>query len=258
MNKRIFLLLTLLFTLTNQAVAKEVRIAVAANFTSVARQLAPLFEQQTGYKTKISYGSTGKLYAQIEHGAPFDIFMAADSEYPKKAIAQGLAVADSRFIYAQGTLVLWSPSNKLFDNSDLAATRYLQQADFKHLAIGNPKTAPYGLAAQQVLKHLSLWDALQDKLVRGDSISQAFQFVATENAALGFVALSQAKAWQQKIAKSSGTFWHIPASYYAPIEQSAVLLKRGKENKAALAFISFLKSETTREFIMQKGYSYRK
>ncbi len=258
MNKYKKTLFILIFALSNQAIGEEVRIAVAANFTSIARHLAPLFEQQTGHKTKISYGSTGKLYAQIAHGAPFDIFMAADSKRPLRAIQQGFAVAGSHFIYAQGKLALWSPESGLFTDSAFLSGQYLKQASFNHLAIGNPKTAPYGLAARQILKHLSLWELLQTKLVRGDSISQAFQFVATENAQIGFVALSQVTAWQEKTGDHSGSLWNIPELYYAPIKQSAVLLKRGKDNKAALAFIDFLQSEKVRNIIREKGYSYSK
>ena len=224
----------------------EVSVAVAANFTDATRDIVPLFEKATGHTTKVSFGSTGKLYSQIEHGAPFEVFLAADSKRPKKAEAEGLAVDGTRFTYAQGKLALWSSKAGVFaDGED-----YLKQGGFKRAAIANPKTAPYGLAAQQVMEHLEIWQAMQSKLVRGDSIAQTFQFAATGNAEVGFVALSQVKAWKE----TTGTAWEIPQSYYAPIEQQAVLLKKGGENEAAKDFIDFLKSDQARAVI--NGYGY--
>ena len=231
---------------TGHLFAGEVSIAVAANFTDATRQLAPLFEQATGHRLKISYGSTGKLYAQIEHGAPFEVFLAADSVRPLKAEQAGLAVPGSRFVYARGRLVLWSAKAGLFD----AGESYLQTAGFAHLAMANPKTAPYGLAARQVLEHLGLWSALQSRLVRGDSIAQTFQFVATGNAEAGFVAYSQVKGWPGE----AGSLWVIPQAYYAPIEQAAVLLQKGAANPAARVFLAFLKGAAAREVI--EGYGY--
>jgi molybdate transport system substrate-binding protein len=226
--------------------AEEVRIAVAANFTDVTRQIVPLFEQATGHTTRISYGSTGMLFSQIENGAPFDLFLAADTRRPVKAEAEGLAVPGSRFIYARGKLVLWSAHQSAF----AAGETFLKQGEFAHAAIANPKTAPYGLAARQVMEHLGLWQTLQPRLVRGDSIAQTFQFVATGNADIGFVAWSQVKAWQG----APGTTWQIPADYYDPIDQAAVLLKRGENNPAALAFLAFLKHDSARAVIERFGY----
>jgi molybdate transport system substrate-binding protein len=228
------------------AQADEVSVAVAANFTDATRDIVPLFEQATGHTAKVSFGSTGKLYAQIENGAPFDVFLAADAKRPARAEAEGLAVGGSRFTYARGTLVMWSTKAGLFDDAE----SWLKQAAFERAAIANPKTAPYGLAAQQVLEHLGVWGALQPRLVRGDSIAQAFQFVATGNAEVGFVAYSQVKAWKGE----SGSVWKIPADYYAPIDQQAVLLKRGGANPAAKGFIEFLKSDAAREVITGYGY----
>jgi len=226
--------------------AEEVRIAVAANFTDVARQIAPLFEQATGHTTRISYGSTGKLFSQIENGAPFDVLLAADTRRPLKAQAEGLAVPGSLFIYARGKLVLWSANQGAFE----AGESFLKQGEFAHAAIANPETAPYGLAARQVMERLGVWESLQPRLVRGDSIAQTFQFVATGNADIGFVAWSQVKAWQG----APGTTWEIPADYYDPIDQAAVLLKRGENNPAALAFLAFLKHDSTRALIERFGY----
>lgn len=226
--------------------AGEVSVAVAANFTDATRDIVPLFEMATGHTIKVSFGSTGKLYSQIEHGAPFEVFLAADSKRPQKAEAEGLAVAGTRFTYAKGKLALWSPKASAFTDGEV----YLKAAKFEHAAIANPKTAPYGLAAQQVMEHLGLWSAMQGKLVQGDSIAQTFQFAATGNAEVGFVALSQVKAWK----KSEGTAWAIPQVYYAPIEQQAVLLKTGEANPAARELLAFLKGDAARKVISGYGY----
>lgn len=226
--------------------AGEVNVAVAANFTDATRDIVPLFEKATGHTVKVSYGSTGKLYAQIEHGAPFEVFLAADSKRPIMAERDGLAVKGSRFTYAVGKLVLWSPQEGAFKNGEL----YLHTGDFKRLAIANPKTAPYGQAAQQVLTFIGLWERLKGRLVRGDSIAQTFQFAATGNVEAGFVAKSQVEAWKE----SKGTTWVIPQQYYNPIEQQAVLLKKGESDEAAKAFIAFLKGDAARQVITSYGY----
>lgn len=233
--------------MTSQVIqADEVSVAVAANFTDATRDIVPLFEKATGHNVKVSFGSTGKLYSQIEHGAPFEVFLAADSKRPKKAEAEGLAVTGSRFTYAMGKLALWSPKAEAFTDGET----FLKKDEFKRAAIANPKTAPYGLAAQQVMEHLGIWKTVQHKLVQGDSISQTFQFAATGNADVGFVALSQVSAWN----KSEGTMWAIPQAYYTPIEQHAVLLKKGRDNPAAKAFLNFLKSDEARAVITGYGY----
>jgi molybdate transport system substrate-binding protein len=229
-----------------QGEAKEVKIAVAANFTDATRQIAPLFEKVTGHMVKISYGSTGKLYSQIEHGAPFEVFLAADTERPIKAEKEGLAVPGSRFIYAKGKLVFWSVKPDLFEDGEA----FLKDGGLGHLALANPKTAPYGLAAEQVMQHIGAFKKLSPKLVKGDTISQAFQFVATGNAEAGFVALAQIRGWEGE----AGTLWEVPEDYYAPIEQAAVLLKKGESNPAAIAYLSFLKSSAAREVIERYGY----
>ncbi len=236
----------LMATITRTACAEEVSIAVAANFTDATRQLIPLFEQSTGHTTRVSYGSTGKLYAQIEHGAPFEVFLAADTERPRKAEQSGLAVPGSRFVYARGKLAFWSAREDLFSDGEA----FLKSGEFRHIALANPKTAPYGQAAQQVLEQLGVWDDLQSQLVRGDSIAQTFQFTVTGNADAGFVALSQVRAWQQP----GGSLWIIPQDYYAPIAQSAVLLKKGTDNPAAQAFIDFLRGDAARDVIASYGY----
>lgn len=239
------LALGLLFT-TGNASADEISIAVAANFTDATSDIVPLFEKATGHTVKVSFGSTGKLFAQIEHGAPFEVFLAADSKRPEKAETEGMAVKGSRFTYAMGKLALWSPEPGAFKDAE----SYLKKGEFARLAIANPKTAPYGLAAQQVMEHLGVWDSLKSKLVRGDSIAQTFQFAATRNAEAGFVALSQVTAWKE----GKGTIWEIPQVYYAPIEQQAVLLRKGSGSDAAKAFLDFLKSDQARAVITGYGY----
>jgi molybdate transport system substrate-binding protein len=237
-----FTALLVFFVFCGRASAGEVSIAVAANFTDATRQIVPLFEKATGHTAKVSYGSTGKLYSQIENGAPFQVFLAADTKRPVKAEKEGLAVAGSRFVYAKGKIVLWSAKPRLVDNGE----SFLKNAAFAHLAMANPKTAPYGLAARQVMQHLGLWSKLQSKLVRGESIAQTFQFVVTGNAESGFVAYSQVKAWKG----TAGSAWIIPTDYYAPIDQAAVLLKKGESNPAAKAFLDFLKSDAARKVIV--------
>jgi molybdate transport system substrate-binding protein len=238
--------LLLFSAMTGRVIADEVSVAVAANFTDATRQMVPLFEKATGHKAKVSYGSTGKLYAQIEHGAPFEVFLAADTKRPMKAEQAGLAVPGSRFIYAKGKLVLWSNQAGLVDDGEA----FLKDTAFAHLAMANPKTAPYGLAARQVMEHLGLWGPLQSKLVRGDSIAQTFQFAVTGNAEAGFVAYSQVKAWKG----AAGSAWVIPTTYYDPIDQSAVLLKKGESNPAAKAFLDFLQGDAARALIQRFGY----
>ena len=246
-TKNLTLVSLLALTLFNgPALAGEVSIAVAANFTGATLQIVPLFEKSTGHRVKTSFGSTGKLYSQIENGAPFELFLAADSKRPAKAEAAGLAVAGSSFIYAKGKLVLWSAKPGLLEEAE----SYLKSGAFAHLALANPKTAPYGLAAQQVMQHLGVWSALQSKLVQGDSIAQTFQFAATSNAEAGFVAYAQIKAWQG----DAGSTWEIPTDYYAPIDQVAVLLKKGASNEAALAFLDFLKGDAAHKVIEKFGY----
>ncbi len=240
------LLLLIGLSVGHNALAAQTTIAVAANFTDATRDIVSLFEKATGHTVKVSFGSTGKLFSQIEHGAPFEVFLAADEKRPVKAEDEGLAVVGSRFTYAQGKLALWSAEPGLFQDGEA----YLKQGDFQRAAIANPKTAPYGLAAQQVMEHLNIWQQLKGKLVRGDSIAQTFQFTATHAAKVGFVALSQVKGWKG----APGSFWEIPQSYYVPISQQAVLLKKGENNPAARAFLVFLKSPEAQSIITGYGY----
>lgn len=234
--------------------AEQVLVAVAANFTSVARELVPLFEQRSEHRVKVSYGSTGKLYAQILNGAPFEVFLSADAERPQKALRDGLAVPGSDFTYALGRLALWSAQSDLFDQQ--SARAYLIKNQYPRLAIANPKTAPYGQAAKVFLKSAGLWGRTRARIVRGDSIAQTFQFVATGNAQLGFVALAQINDWQQRHGNKGqeGSLWVPSEQVIPPIVQEAVLLRRAEKNPAALAFHAFLKSDQAKAVIMAAGY----
>lgn len=247
--RAVFIILALSGLLNASTVyAGKVTVAVAANFTGVARDLVSLFEQETGHRVKLSYGSTGKLYAQIQHGAPYEVFLSADVARPKRAIKEGLAVLGSDFTYAKGKLVLWSADPDLFDQQ--TGPEFLVAGSYARLAIANPKTAPYGQAAFQYLQSQGLWQPMKKKVVRGDSIAQTFQFVATGNAQLGFVALSQIKSWKG----GRGSLWAPSEQQIPPINQQAVLLIRGEANPAAQAFMAFLSSDQARTVIQGAGY----
>ncbi len=242
----LFLALAISSIMANPAMAQEIRVAVASNFSGAIHALAHRFEIEKGYRVTLIFGSTGKHYAQIKNGAPFDLFFAADIQRPKLLDEEGIAVSESRFTYAIGKLVLWSPV--LVDSDEPIETR-LQRGDFQKLAIANPRFAPYGKAAQEVLEDLGLWENFQRKIVRGENISQAFQFVKSGNAAMGFVALSQLKQPELPV---SGAIWDVPETLYTPIEQQAVLLKN---SEAAAEFLSFVKSAESLEVIRGFGYS---
>lgn len=227
------------------AKAADLRAAVAANFTAPAKELAAKFQAETGDAVKLSFGSTGQLYAQITQGAPFDVFLSADSQRAAKAEEEGWAVKGSRFTYAIGTLVLWSADPKLVDSHGAV----LKQNRFGHLALANPVTAPYGAAAVETMKALGVYDAIAPKIVTGENVSQTYQFVASGNAELGFVALSQV------IGKPKGSRWLVPSRLYSPIRQDAVLLKQGEDNQAAKAFVAFLKSPVALAVIRRYGYA---
>jgi molybdate transport system substrate-binding protein len=229
------------------AAADEAQMAVAANFSAPAKQLAAQFEKATGHRLALSSGSTGKFYAQISNGAPFDVLLAADSETPRRMEQEKLAVSGSRFTYALGKLVLWSPREGVVDDRG----EVLRTGTFRRLSLANPRLAPYGAAAQEAMERLGAWATLQDRLVMGENIAQAFQFVATGNAELGFVAYSQVREPGKPLA---GSFWLVPQSLYAPLRQDAVLLAHGASNAAAREFLAFLRSAPALELI--RGYGY--
>ncbi len=229
------------------AQAGDALLAVAANFTAPMQKIAQAFEQDTGHKAVLSFGATGSFYAQIKNGAPFDVLLAADDDTPLKIEKEGLSVVGSRFTYATGQLVLWSKQAGLVDNKG----EVLRSGKFQKLAIANPKLAPYGLAATETLTQLGLLSELQPKIVMGESIGQTYQFLVTENAQLGFVALSQVFA-DGKITQ--GSAWVVPAKLHNPIQQDAVLLNSGKNNPAAAALLTYLKSDKARAIIKSYGY----
>ncbi|HEY4744572.1 MAG TPA: molybdate ABC transporter substrate-binding protein [Desulfuromonadaceae bacterium] len=229
------------------ALAAEVNVAVAANFTAPMKQIAADFEKSTGHKVVLSYGASGKFYSQIKNGAPFQLFLSADDEKPVQLEKDGLTVPGSRFTYAIGTLVLWSAKQNYVD----AKGEVLSKGHFAKLAIANPKLAPYGQAAIETLTKLGLLAAVQPKFVQGENISQTHQFVATGNAELGFVALSQVMK-DGKI--TGGSSWIVPARLHTPIRQDAVLLSNGKGNPAAEALAAYLKSDRVKALIRTYGY----
>lgn len=229
------------------AMAAEVSVAVAANFTAPMKQIAVEFEKSTGHKAVLAFGSSGKFFAQIKNGAPFQLFLSADDEKPAQLEKEGLTVAGSRFTYAVGTLVLWSPQPGLVD----AGGAVLGRGHFSKLAIANPKLAPYGTAALEVLTKAGLLANITPKLVQGENIAQTYQFVSSGNADLGFVALSQV---MKDGRVTSGSAWIVPGKLHNPIRQDAVLLATGKENAAAKALLDYLKTDTARKIIRSYGY----
>jgi molybdate transport system substrate-binding protein len=227
-----------------ETLAAQTNVAVAANFTATAKELAAAFKARTGHEAILSFGSSGALYTQIAQDAPFQIMLSADEARPKKTVADGLGVANSVFTYAVGKLVLWSKNPDLVKGGGT-----LKANDFAKLSICDPVAAPYGAAAVETMKGLKLYDALKPKLVVGANITQAFQFVDTGNAELGFVALSQLAG------NSSGSRWLVPQNLYKPIRQDAVLLKKGEKNEAAVAFMAFLRSPQAHAIIEKYGYA---
>ncbi len=226
------------------AQAGETQVAVAANFTEPATEIAKLFTEKTGHTAKLSFGASGQFLTQITQGAPFEVFLSADETRPTKAVEDGLAVEGSQFTYAVGTLVLWSKEAGLVTGPET-----LKDASFAKISIADPKTAPYGAAAVETMQKLGVYDALSPKIVQGQSIAQAFQFIDTGNAELGFVALSQI------IKTEGGSRWVVPEDMHTAIRQDAVLLKTGADNEASKAFLDFLKGPEAREVIESFGYA---
>ena len=239
----------LLALCTLPAHAAEVSVAVAANFTAPMKKIAAEFEKDTGHKAELSFGATGKFYAQINNGAPFGILLAADDTTPEKIAKEGKGVADSRFTYAIGTLVLWSKQAGYVDDKG----EVLKTGNYQHIAIANPKLAPYGTAAMEVLDKLGLTAQVQPKVVLGENIAQTYQFAATGNAQLGFVALSQVME-NGKIRE--GSAWQVPGNMHEPIRQDAIVLNSAKDNEAASALMKYLKGDKARAIIKSYGYSF--
>jgi molybdate transport system substrate-binding protein len=245
--RTLVVLVTIILGLEGTALGAEVRVAVASNFAGPVKAIAERFEAARGHAVVLSVASTGKLYAQIRNGAPFQVFLAADAERPRLLEEEGFGLPGSRFTYALGRLVLWSPAPGYVD----PAGEVLAEGDFRHLAIANPRLAPYGRAARESLENLGLWQALQGRLVRGENIGQTFQFVQSGNAELGLVARSQV---EQPGARMAGSRWDVPETLHAPIEQQAVLLA---DHGAARAFLAYLRGEEARALIHSYGYGTR-
>lgn len=245
---RLYLGLKLLFTCAaSSAFAAETSVAVAANFTEPAKEIAAAFAKATGHKAQLVFGPSGAFYTQISHGAPFELFLSADAERPVKIEQEGLGVPATRFTYAVGRLALFSTTPRLVDK----AGAVLRTGRFEKIAIADPVSAPYGQAALETMRALGVEARLKPRIVTGTSIAQAYQFTSTGAAELGFVALSQI------IDVKGGSRWIVPASLHKPIEQQAILLKTGAANPAARAFLKFLKSDAALRIIRRYGYAAR-
>ena len=229
--------------------AEQVQVAVAANFVPAFKDIATAFEKVSGHTVQTTAGSSGRFYAQIKNGAPFEVFFSADDERPKLLEEEGLCVKGSRFTYAVGRLVLWSQDPALVKGEET-----LKTGTFKHVAIANPKTAPYGAAAMQALMKLGLWESLQPKLVMGENLGQTSGFIESGNAELGFLALSQ--VLDDKL-KGKGSRWDVPTDLYEPIKQDAVLLSKGEKNPAAKALMEFMQGPKAKAIVERFGYEMK-
>ena len=247
--KKLLLSLALVVFAVTPALAEQALVAVAANFVPPFREVATEFEKATGHTVQVASGPSGGFYTQIKNGAPFDVFFSADNERPKLLEEEGLGVKGSRFTYAIGRLVLWSPDPDLVKGEDT-----LRSQKFKHLAIANPKTAPYGVAAKQTMEKLGVWESVQPRLVMGEGLGQTIGFIESGNAELGFLALSQ--VLDPKI-KGKGGRWDVPVNMHEPIQQDVVLLTKGKDNPAANALIEFIKSPQALAIIERYGYELK-
>lgn len=248
MPRRLLLSAVVFGLCTANAMADTVHVAVAANFTAPIKAIAAEFEKDTGHEVVPSFGATGQLYTQIRNGAPFEMFFSADSVTAERLDNDKATVEGSRFTYAIGSLALWSPKAGYVDDQGTV----LKNGDYQHLSIANPKTAPYGQAAMEVIDGLGLSEQLKGKLVEGQSISQALQFVSSGNAELGFVALSQI---YKDGEVSEGSAWIVPQTMYRPIRQDAVLLKQAEGNEAATALVEYMKGEKAAAIIKSFGYT---
>lgn len=248
-----FLTLLMLITVNMTSQAATTIVAVASDFTKPMTEIAAEFEKATGHQAKLSFGSSGKAFAQIQSGAPFEVYLSASEKYPLELEQSGFAVPDSHFVYALGKLVLWSSQPDYVDGKG----EVLKTGQFKQLALADPHHAPYGVVAEEVMKNLGVLDTLRPLFVHGENIAQTFQFVSTGNAELGFVALAQVIDIKTgKIASGSG--WIIPDELHSPFRQTAVLLKKGEENPAALALLDFLKSAPALAIIEKYGFGLPK
>ncbi|MEW6682065.1 MAG: molybdate ABC transporter substrate-binding protein [Nitrospirota bacterium] len=241
--------LLVVISLAIPARADQVTAAVAANFLPAFRSIAIEFERATGHRVQAIPGSSGRFYGQIRNGAPFDVFFSADQKRPQRLEDEGFAVRGSRFTYAIGRLVLWSPDSAL-----VSGATTLRSGRFKYVAMANPQLAPYGAAAQQVMMNLGLWNQLQPHIVRGESLGQTMGFITSGNAQMGFVALSQVV---NSAMNPGGSRWEIPFDLYDPIDQDAVLLAKGRSNVAAGALLEYVRGHDARRIIERFGYGLK-
>ncbi len=253
MKKRVLAACVCWMSVLSWSYAGEVQVAVAANFTAPMQKIAQAFEQDTGNKALLAFGATGKFYAQIKNAAPFAVFLAADEKTPARLEKEGLSVAGTRFTYASGKLALWSKQADLVDDKgEVLRSPNLDKLGIQKIAIADPKLAPYGAAAMEVIQHLGVQASVVPKLVQGESIGQTYQFVSTENAQLGFVALSQI-FFDGRITQ--GSAWVVPPHMHTPLKQDAVLLNAGKGNMAAQALLKYLQGDKAKAIIRQYGYA---
>lgn len=247
--KKFLLSLVLVVLAVTPALAEQALVAVAANFIGPFREVAMEFEKTTGHTVQIASGSSGNFYSQIKNGAPFNVFFSADNERPKLLEEEGLGVKGNRFTYAIGRLVLWSPDPSLVKGEDT-----LRSVSFKRLAIANPKTAPYGVAALQAMQKLGVWESVQPRIVMGESLGQTMGFIESGNAELGFLALSQVL---DKKVKGNGSRWDVPNDLHEPIQQDVVLLTKGKDNPAAKALMEYMGGPQAKAIIERYGYELK-
>ena len=245
--KRIFFTVAAL-VMSSTARAGMIQVAVSANFTAPMQQIAANFEKETGNTVQLTFGATGKFYAQIKNGAPFEVLLAADDQVPERLAKEGFGVASSCFTYAIGKLVLWSATPNFVDSNG----EVLKQGHFQHIAIANPTLAPYGAAAMDVIGKMGLLPTLQERIVLGDNVAQTQQFISTGNAELGFIALSQVLK-DGKI--NGGSMWLVPPTLYHPIRQDAIILSKGKGKPAVDALMTYLRSSKTTAIIKSYGYT---
>lgn len=232
----------------SEASPDEIQVAVAANFTAPMQKIVTAFEQETGHKALLSFGTVGKFYSQMKAGGPFEVLVSSDRATPDALVRDGLALGDTRFTYAIGKLVLWSAVPNMVD----ANGEVLRTGGLRHLALANPRLAVYGAAGQAAMEKLGVWETIKPKIVTAENITQAYQFVATGNAELGFVSLSQIVGPDGKVTK--GSAWMVPAGLYPPLAQDVILLAPGKDNPAAKALVDYLRSEKARSIILSYGY----
>lgn len=250
---RLFFGLILFLGVIFNCLAEKINVAVASNALAAVKTISTVFEEQSGHTVIVSSGSTGKLYAQIVNGAPFDVFLAANEREPKKLEQSNLIVPNSRFTYALGKLAAWSFNESLLKTDDIK--KALTSKSVSRIAIANPKIAPYGLAAQQVLTNMGIWKTVQSNIIRGENVSQTYQFVMTKNAQVGFIAKSQIQGDADNKVNTKGSYWEVPEDLYEPIRQQAVLLLRSQHKAAASEFVDFIKSDKVKE-ILTKQFGY--